>query len=94
MLAAFKSLEFEAPMTFQSVLNRVPAKLCLLLLVSSLFTHPTISATTHPRPTALASALQHSHGVGSAVLIVGIIAAAITTTIGIIVAIIYTRGKK
>jgi hypothetical protein len=82
-------------MTFPSVLNRILAKLCLPLLVSTLFSHAAISAATYPRPTALAAALQHSHGgSGGSGMIVGIIAAVITTIGGIIAAIINSRGKK
>ena len=86
-------------MIFPSLPNRVPAKLSLLLMVSTLFTHAAISATTYPRPTALAAAMQHSHGGGSGGsggfgMIVGIIAAIIATIGGIIAAIINSRGKK
>jgi len=86
-------------MTFPSLPNRVPAKLWLLLLVSTLFTHAAISASTHPRATTLASALQHSRGGGSGGsgggfgMIAGIIAAIIAAVGGIIAAII-SRSKK
>ena len=85
-------------MTFPSLPNRVPAKLCLLLLVSTRFTHAAISASTHPRATTLASAMQHSRGGGSGGsggfgMIAGIIAAIIAAVGGIIAAII-SRGKK
>ena len=76
-------------MTFPSVPNRIPAKLCLLLLVSAPFTHAAVSATTHPRSTALASALLYLRGGG----MIAVIGAIITTIGGIIVAMI-TRPKK
>jgi hypothetical protein len=79
-------------MTFPFAPKRLPAKLCLLLPVSALFTHAAVSATTHPRSAALASALLYSRG-GS-----GGSGAVITAIIGvigtIIAAIIMSRGKK
>jgi hypothetical protein len=82
-------------MTFPSIPKGLPAKLCLLLLVSALFTRAAVSATTHPRSAALALALQHGHGGtggsgGSAAIITAIIGVIGT----IVAAIIISHGKK
>ena len=89
-------------MTFPSVLKGLPAKFCLLPLVSALFTRAAVAATLHPRYAALALALQHGgHGGGGGAgggsgvsgTSAAIIAAVITVIGGIIVAIINRSGK-
>jgi putative effector of murein hydrolase len=79
-------------MTFPSVPKGLPAKLCLLLLVSALFTRAAVSATLHPRSAALAFVLQRHGGSGaSAAVLVAIIG-----VIGTIIAAFISsrRGKS
>jgi hypothetical protein len=79
-------------MTFPLVPKRLPAKLCLLLLVSAPFTHAAVSATTHPRSTALPSALLYLRGGGGGMIVAIIVA--IIGVVGTIIAAKIMKGPK